>query len=82
MTYRFAASTAMAKGVGNTDVRDMFVNDVHAFMSNGLNTAPFSDKYFVENNGSDVQGTFNGYRARPVVGGHFGLLALSGPGQI
>ncbi|KAK5130486.1 hypothetical protein LTR08_002008 [Meristemomyces frigidus] len=78
----FAASTAMAKGVGNTEVRDMFVDDVHAFMSNGLNAVPFSDKYFVESNGSDVQGTFVGYRARPVVGGHFGLLALGGPGQL
>lgn len=78
----FAASTAMAPGVGNEGVRDMFIDDVHTFMSNGLNPVPFSDKFFVENNASDVQGLRNGYRARPVVGGHFALMALDGPGQI
>ncbi|KAK3706738.1 hypothetical protein LTR37_012583 [Vermiconidia calcicola] len=41
----FAAATAMAPGVENEDVRDMFVNDVHAFLTNGQNTAPFSDNF-------------------------------------
>ena len=78
----FAASTAMAPGVANEGVRDMFIDDMHAFMCNGFSAVPFSDKFFVENNGSDAQGTWDGYRARPVVGGHFGLLALDGPGLI
>ena len=78
----FAAATAMAPGVENEDVRDMFVNDVHAFLTNGQNTAPFSDNFFVITNGTDVVGVYNTYRARPVVGGHFALLALNGPAQI
>ncbi|KAK4549818.1 hypothetical protein LTR36_005119 [Oleoguttula mirabilis] len=78
----FAAATAMAQGVGNEGVRDMFVEDVHSFVSNGLNPIPFSDKYFVENSAGDVQGEWNGYRNRPVVGGHFALMALDGPAQI
>jgi hypothetical protein len=38
----FAAATAMAPGVSNQSVRDMFINDIHAYMSNGKNDAPFS----------------------------------------
>ncbi|KAK5127457.1 hypothetical protein LTR85_006796 [Meristemomyces frigidus] len=78
----FAASTAMAQGVDNEGVRDMFIDDVHALITNGLNPVPFSDKFFVENQGPDVQGGWNSYRARPVVGGHFALMALGGPSQI
>lgn len=77
----WAAATAMAPGVGDTNARDMFVNDIHAFMTNGLNAVPLSDKFFVESNASDVQGVFDGYMARPVVGGHFRLLALDGPNR-
>lgn len=78
----FAAATAMAPGVENDGVRDMFIADVHALMANGQNPVPFSDCYFVENKKSDVAGNFETYRARPVVGGHFALLALNGPNQI
>ena len=78
----FAVATAMAPGVGNQNVRDMFINDVHAFMTNGQHDVPFSDDFFVENNGSDVAGAYNAYRARPVVGGRFAVLALNGPNQI
>ncbi|KAK5171286.1 uncharacterized protein LTR77_004430 [Saxophila tyrrhenica] len=77
----FAAATAMAEGVGNEGVRDMLVGDVHAFLASGQNTAPFSDNFFGETNGSDVAGIYNIYRARPVVGGHFALMALGGPNQ-
>lgn len=78
----FAAATAMAPGVENTGVRDMLLNDVHAFLTDGQNDVPFSDNFFIENNGSDVAGAFNLYRAPPVVGGHFALMALNGPNQI
>ncbi|KAK3722676.1 hypothetical protein LTR37_002247 [Vermiconidia calcicola] len=78
----WAAGTAMAPGVENEDVRDMFVNDVHAFLTNGQNTAPFSDNFFIMTNGSDVAGVYNTYRARPVAGGHFALMALNGPARI
>ena len=78
----FSAATAMAAGVGNEGARDMFIDDVHAFMTNGMNAVPFSDRYIVYSNASDVQGAWSLYRARPVVGGHFALMALNGPGQI
>ena len=78
----FAAATAMAPGVENEEVRDMLVNDVHAFLINGQNNVPFSDNFFVETNSSDVAGAYNLYRARPVVGGHFALMALNGPNQM
>ena len=78
----FAAATAMAPGVENEGVRDMLVNDVHAFLTNGQNDVPFSDNFFVETNGSDTAGAHDLYRARPVVGGHFALMALNGPNQI
>ena len=78
----FAAATAMAPGVENHGTRDMFIDDVHAFLTDGQSYVPFSDNLFVETNGSDIAGTFNTYRARPVVGGHFALMALNGPNQI
>jgi hypothetical protein len=62
----FAAGIAVAPGIENEGVRDMFINDVHGFLTNGQNAVPFSD---------------NLYRARPVVGGHFALMALNGPNQ-
>jgi hypothetical protein len=77
----FAAATAMASGVANTTVRDMFVDDVHAFITNGQNAVPFSDKFFVQDSDKSQAGDWNGYKARPVVGGHFALLALEGAGQ-
>lgn len=82
----FAAATAMAPGVRNEGVRDMFIYDIHAYMTNGLNNVPFSDKFWTESkmdrhgNNHDV-GTYDMYKARPVAGGHFALLALSGPDQ-
>lgn len=76
----WAAATAMAPGVGLTDVRDQFVDDVHGFLWNGVNDVPFSDRFFVRTNESDsaVEGAWDTYRARPVVGGEFALLALAG----
>ena len=78
----FAAATAMAPGVEHEGTRDMFVNDVHAFLTGGGSYVPFSDNFFVETNGSDIAGSFNSYRARPVVGGHFALMALNGSNQV
>lgn len=75
----FAAATAMAEGVGNEGVRDMLVDDVHAYVANGLNDVPLGDRYIVEGSGAEVAGTWTAYRARPVVGGHFALMALEGP---
>ncbi|KAL8737725.1 MAG: hypothetical protein Q9181_001410 [Wetmoreana brouardii] len=73
----FAASSSPGP---DSSTRDLFINDIHAFISNGLNTAPFSDRYFVrpgptDTGGPDVVGGYNAYRARPTVGGHFAVLA-------
>jgi hypothetical protein len=82
----FAAATAMAPGVGDEGVRYMFVDDIHAYVANRKNNVPFSDKFWTESKvGRDGReheiGTHDGYKARPVAGGHFALLALDGPGQ-
>lgn len=82
----FAAASAMAPGVENERVRDMFVNDVHAYMTNGKNHVPFGDRFYTANqadgngNGHEV-GSWDIYKARPVAGGHFALLALDGANQ-
>ena len=78
----FTAATAMHSGVGNETVRDMFINDVHNFMANGLNPVPFSDKFLVEASDTAPGGSWVDFRNRPVVGGHFAVLALGGPNQI
>ncbi|KAL8701187.1 MAG: hypothetical protein Q9201_005047 [Fulgogasparrea decipioides] len=68
----FAA--AASPGVNN-GTRELLINDVHAYVSNGLNQVPVSDEYTVA--GAGV-GKNLGFRARPVVGGHFATLALQG----
>jgi hypothetical protein len=74
----FSAAIATAgndKTLGET-TKNMFIDDVHRFVSNGLNTAPFSDWYDVSS------GKYNAFRSRPVVGGHFALMAMDGPGNL
>lgn len=79
----WSAATSMATGVENEGVRDMFIDDIHSFLTNGImSNVPFSDNFFVETSGTDIAGKYNLYRARPVVGGHFALMALNGPNQI
>jgi hypothetical protein len=58
--------------------RDMFVDDLWTFMTNGLNTWPFSDRYFVHGGKGHKPGVAILLRARPTVGGHFALVALEG----
>ncbi|KIX02146.1 uncharacterized protein Z518_08085 [Rhinocladiella mackenziei CBS 650.93] len=63
--------------VASDDVASQYVNDLHAYASNGLNAVPFSDRYWVE--GSDAGHFFN-INNRPTVGGHFAPMAmLHGP---
>ncbi|KAI4128459.1 MAG: hypothetical protein LQ338_002732 [Usnochroma carphineum] len=69
-----------AAAVASLSTRDLFVNDIHAFIANGVNTAPFSDRYFVkpgptDQGGANVVGGYDAYRARSTVGGHFAVLA-------
>ena len=70
-------------GTSQTATRDMFVNDIWEFMSNGLNLWPFSDRYVVAKHAPNghapvLVGREFALRARPTVGGHFALLALKG----
>jgi hypothetical protein len=60
------------------DAREIFISDLHEYMSNGQNTAPFSDRYWVEASGSYSAGEAYSFRARPTLGSHFALAALSG----
>ena len=68
----------------NKATRDLFINDVHAFISEASNNnqVPFSDRYFVKGDQGNPIGAYDGFRARPVVGGHFAVLALDGAGPV
>ncbi|TKA75508.1 hypothetical protein B0A49_05421 [Cryomyces minteri] len=77
-----AGARAGARAGGGASARDMFVDDVHALLTNGKTAAPFGDKFVVGAQAGRDVGTADGYRARPVVGGHFALLALDGAGLI
>lgn len=55
--------------MSSTAGRDMFVNSVYQYAADGLNSAPLSDYYWANN------GSVNGFRARPVVGGHLALVS-------
>ena len=60
------------------DAREVFIADLHAYLANGLNGAPFSDRYWVVDSGDYVAGESYSFRARPTLGSHFALAALSG----
>jgi len=69
---------AFAAATVSGDTREIFISDLHTYMANGLNTAPFSDRYWVEASGSYFAGESYSFRARPTLGSHFALAALSG----
>ncbi|CCM03143.1 uncharacterized protein FIBRA_05265 [Fibroporia radiculosa] len=54
----------------NTTVRDMFVDAVQKYAADGESSQPLGDWYWAND------GEVEGFRARPVVGGHLALLAL------
>ncbi|GBE79652.1 DUF1793-domain-containing protein [Sparassis latifolia] len=56
--------------VSSTTVRDTFVDSVYKYAADGLNSQPLGDWY------ETLNGDVDGFRARPVVGGHLALLAL------
>lgn len=57
--------------------REIFINDLWAYIANGLNDAPFSDRYWVKASDGSSAGDFYTFRARPTLGSHFALAALS-----
>ncbi|KAF9464433.1 DUF1793-domain-containing protein [Collybia nuda] len=56
--------------VTDTTTRDFFISSVKKWASDGLSSQPFGDWYETTN------GAPEGFRARPVVGGHLALLIL------
>jgi len=54
----------------NTTVRDMFISSLYSYAADGENAQPLGDWY------ETLNGDVEGFRARPVVGGHLALLAL------
>lgn len=69
----FAAASS-----ANASTRNLFINRLYAFVSNGKTDAPFTD--LMESTTGDFPKQPNDpliyFLARPVVGGHFALLAL------
>ncbi|KAF9076791.1 DUF1793-domain-containing protein [Rhodocollybia butyracea] len=55
----------------NTAARDMFIEAVYLWASSGTNNAPLGDWY------DTIAGAPEGFRARPVVGGHPGVVNTS-----
>lgn len=68
----FTAAFSQAYDNGTTT---MLINDVHALMTDPRNHVPFSDRFWLE---GSTAGVFLNFKARPVVGGHFAVLALQG----
>ncbi|KAI0779898.1 DUF1793-domain-containing protein [Fomes fomentarius] len=66
----------VAATVTNNHLRDQIISAVLQYASDGQNARPFGDLYDTVN-GTMVPST-NPFFARPVVGGHLALLALSG----
>ncbi|KAI0327103.1 DUF1793-domain-containing protein [Cubamyces sp. BRFM 1775] len=56
--------------VTSTTVRDLFVSSVRKYAADGKSSQPLGDWY------ETLDGSVEGFRARPVVGGHLALLAL------
>jgi hypothetical protein len=74
--------------VSSEATKKMFVDDIWAFISSGMNEWPFSDRWVVSAKGVNHEGVYGpaprpvgkefALRARPTVGGHFAMLALKG----
>ncbi|EMD40792.1 hypothetical protein CERSUDRAFT_103175 [Gelatoporia subvermispora B] len=56
--------------VTSTTVRDIFINSVFKYAADEENSQPLGDWY------ETLNGDVEGFKARPVVGGHLALLAL------
>ena len=54
--------------ISDNDLKHKLIDGLIKYASNGLNNAPYGDLYFVP------EGRQNGFRARPVAGGHLALV--------
>ncbi|TFK45399.1 DUF1793-domain-containing protein [Heliocybe sulcata] len=57
-----------------TQTRNLFIDSVHKYASDGADNIPFGDWY------ETTTGQSEGFRARPVVGGHLALMVLNSTG--
>lgn len=57
--------------VTSTEVRDLLIGSVRKFAADGLSSQPFGDWY------ETTSGRPEGFRARPVAGGHLAFVYLS-----
>ncbi|KAI0092706.1 DUF1793-domain-containing protein [Irpex rosettiformis] len=62
--------------VSSTSVRNTLISSVRKYAADGSSSQPLGDWY------ETTDGSVEGFRARPVVGGHFALLALSNPSAV
>ena len=64
--------------------KSMFIDDVYQFITENqsYNQVPFSDRWVVSTRLNEQVGEADGFLARPVVGGHFALLAMNGADSI
>lgn len=60
--------------ISSNTSRSMFINDIHAYISNGQNSVPLSDRFWAS--GSSAGDAAGGVKDRPTVAGHFATLAL------
>lgn len=54
----------------NITTRDMFIDSVYKYAADGTNNVPLSDWY------DTLSGVSDGFKARPVVGGHLALVGF------
>ncbi|KAL9068369.1 MAG: hypothetical protein Q9157_006532 [Trypethelium eluteriae] len=63
--------------IASQDTRNMMVNDLHQYITTTIDSVPFSDRFFVSHEFGNATNGYYDYKARPVVGGHFAILALA-----
>ncbi|KAL9095708.1 MAG: hypothetical protein Q9165_002140 [Trypethelium subeluteriae] len=63
--------------IASQDTRNMMINDLHQYITTDIDSVPFSDRFFVSHEFGNTTDSFYVYEARPVVGGHFAILALA-----
>jgi Domain of unknown function (DUF4965)/Domain of unknown function (DUF5127)/Domain of unknown function (DUF1793) len=67
------------------ETKTMFIDDIHQFVvqNSTSNQVPFSDRWFVTDAQGDPLEAYDAFRARPVSGGHFAVLAMeAGPDSV
>ncbi|KAI9734614.1 MAG: hypothetical protein M1834_002215 [Cirrosporium novae-zelandiae] len=61
--------------ISTNKTRDMYINDIHAYLRNGKNDVPFADRFAVS---GPKMGHHELTKCRPATGAHFALIALEG----